>query len=114
MLTQYVIVRPIRPTTLIFSKNKINRGTKNMLLKISRVWYALFLVILVGIMFAQASVAEVNDDYALKISLENQLERKLKQVIMEITGTDRVVIFVNTELISARGDSDKLLEKRKG
>jgi hypothetical protein len=58
------------------------------------------------------SYAEVNDDYALKISLENQLERKLKQVIMEITGTDRVVIFVNTELTSARGDSDKLMDKR--
>ncbi len=57
--------------------------------------------------------AEVNDDYALKISLENQLEKKLKQVIMEITGTDRVVIFVNAELASARGDSDKLLEKKK-
>jgi hypothetical protein len=63
---------------------------------------------------APAVRAEVNDDYALKISLENQLERKLKQVIMEITGTDRVVIFVNAELASARGDSDKVLEKKKG
>ncbi len=60
------------------------------------------------------SYAEVNDDYALKISLENQLERKLKQVIMEITGTDRVVIFVNAELTSARGDSDRLMEKKRG
>jgi flagellar motor switch protein FliG len=74
----------------------------------------MFLAALVFTMFAHTSVAEVNDDYALKISLENQLERKLKQVIMEITGTDRVVIFVNTELTSARGDSDKLMEKRKG
>ena len=85
-----------------------------MLLKINRVLYGLFLAVLAFTMFAHSSVAEVNDDYALKISLENQLERKLKQVIMEITGTDRVVIFVNTELTSARGDSDKLLEKRKG
>jgi hypothetical protein len=75
----------------------------------------LFLVSLTFLAVApHRSFAEVNDDYALKISLENQLERKLKQVIMEITGTDRVVIFVNTELTSARGDSDKLLEKRKG
>lgn len=85
-----------------------------MLLKINRVLYGLFLAALAFTMFAHTSVAEVNDDYALKISLENQLERKLKQVIMEITGTDRVVIFVNTELTSARGDSDKLMEKRKG
>lgn len=85
-----------------------------MLLKITRVLYGLFLAALTFTMFAHTSVAEVNDDYALKISLENQLERKLKQVIMEITGTDRVVIFVNTELTSARGDSDKLMEKRKG
>lgn len=85
-----------------------------MLLKITRVLYGLFLAALAFTMFAHASLAEVNDDYALKISLENQLERKLKQVIMEITGTDRVVIFVNTELTSARGDSDKLMEKRKG
>ena len=27
--------------------------------------------------------------------------------------TDKVVIFVNAELVSARGDSDKLLEKKK-
>jgi flagellar motor switch protein FliG len=60
------------------------------------------------------SIAEVNDDYALKISLENQLERKLKQVIQEITGTDKVVIFVNAELVSARGSSDQVLEKKKG
>ena len=60
-----------------------------------------------------AAKAEVNDDYALKISLESQLERKLKQVIMEVTGTDRVVIFVNAELASARGDSSSMLEKRK-
>jgi hypothetical protein len=59
------------------------------------------------------SHAEVNDDYALKISLESQLERKLKQVIQEITGTDKVVIFVNAELVSARGGSDQLLEKKK-
>lgn len=85
-----------------------------MLLKLNRALYGLFLTALACTMFAQASFAEVNDDYALKISLENQLERKLKQVIMEITGTDRVVIFVNTELTSARGDSDKLMEKRKG
>ena len=61
----------------------------------------------------QRSTAEVNDDYALKISLENQLERKLKQVIMEITGTDRVVIFVNAELASARGGGGSVLEKKK-
>jgi len=85
-----------------------------MRLKINRVFYGLFLATLAFTMLAHPSFAEVNDDYALKISLENQLERKLKQVIMEITGTDRVVIFVNTELTSARGDSDKLLEKRKG
>ena len=53
------------------------------------------------------ATAEVNEDYALKISLENQLERKLKQVIMEITGTDRVVIFVNAELVSRGGAGDR-------
>ncbi len=84
-----------------------------MLRPVSRI--TLLLLLLVAALFSAASAvrAEVNDDYALKISLENQLERKLKQVIMEITGTDRVVIFVNAELASARGDSDKLLEKRK-
>ena len=86
-----------------------------MLRTITRIIFVLFLVSLTFLAVApHRSFAEVNDDYALKISLENQLERKLKQVIMEITGTDRVVIFVNTELTSARGDSDKLLEKRKG
>jgi flagellar motor switch protein FliG len=77
--------------------------------------------LLIGLLLAALAVltpvqqasAEVNDDYALKISLENQLERKLKQVIMEITGTDRVVIFVNAELSSARGGGGGLLEKKK-
>lgn len=56
--------------------------------------------------------AEVNDDYALKISLENQLERKLKQVIVEITGTDKVVIFVNAELVSKGGGDRGRIEKK--
>lgn len=84
-----------------------------MLRKISRVLFGLFLVILVLHSAVAVSSAEVNDDYALKISLENQLERKLKQVIQEITGTDKVVIFVNAELVSARGGSDAMLEKKK-
>lgn len=84
-----------------------------MLRKISRILLGLFLVILVLHSAVAVSRAEVNDDYALKISLENQLERKLKQVIQEITGTDKVVIFVNAELVSARGGSDQLLEKKK-
>ncbi|MDH4162665.1 MAG: hypothetical protein OEW15_08240 [Nitrospirota bacterium] len=60
---------------------------------------------------AQIASAEVNDDYALKISLENQMERKLKQVIVEITGTDKVVIFVNAELVSKGGDRGKIEKK---
>src|SRR5574340_1180174 len=84
-----------------------------MLRKIRRVLFGLFLVILVLHSAVAVSSAEVNDDYALKISLENQLERKLKQVIQEITGTDKVVIFVNAELVSARGGSDQMLEKKK-
>jgi flagellar motor switch protein FliG len=82
--------------------------------KVCKIVFNVALVIMVFLATARLVPAEVNDDYALKISLENQLERKLKQVIMEITGTDRVVIFVNAELVSARGDSDKLLEKKKG
>ncbi len=74
---------------------------------------ALLLSLPILFVAVRTSHAEVNDDYALKISLENQLERKLKQVIMEITGTDRVVIFVNAELSSARGDSSSVLEKKK-
>jgi flagellar motor switch protein FliG len=85
-----------------------------MLRKIARVLFGLLLVSLVVHTLAALSYAEVNDDYALKISLENQLERKLKQVIQEITGTDKVVIFVNAELVSARGGSDQVLEKKKG
>jgi len=84
-----------------------------MLRKTHRLLLTVFLIPLSFTIFAQASFAEVNDDYALKISLENQIEKKLKQVIVEITGTDRVVIFVNAELVSARGD-DKRIEKIKG
>jgi flagellar motor switch protein FliG len=82
--------------------------------KLYRCMFVLIMASLILFSAVPVSFAEVNDDYALKISLENQLERKLKQVIQEITGTDKVVIFVNAELTSARGDSDKLLEKRKG
>lgn len=85
-----------------------------MLGKTSCYLLVLFMALLVLFSAVPVSYAEVNDDYALKISLENQLERKLKQVIQEITGTDKVVIFVNAELVSARGDSDRLLEKKKG
>ena len=85
-----------------------------MLRKSVRIALGLLLVSFALLSSARPIFSEVNDDYALKISLENQLERKLKQVIMEITGTDRVVIFVNAELASARGDSDKVLEKKKG
>ena len=80
---------------------------------ITRILLGLFLATLAAHVTLPASHAEVNDDYALKISLENQLERKLKQVIQEITGTDKVVIFVNAELVSARGGSDAMLEKKK-
>lgn len=81
--------------------------------KITRIVFSLLLAFFAFATVAQKSAAEVNDDYALKISLENQLERKLKQVIMEITGTDRVVIFVNAELSSARGGGGNVLEKKK-
>ena len=84
-----------------------------MLRKTHRLLLTVFLIPLSFTIFAQASFAEVNDDYALKISLENQIEKKLKQVIVEITGTDRVVIFVNAELVSARSD-EKRIEKIKG
>ncbi len=84
-----------------------------MLRKTCSILFNVFFISLSFIIFAQTSFAEVNDDYALKISLENQLEKKLKQVIVEITGTDRVVIFVNAELFSARGERGKMLEKKK-
>jgi flagellar motor switch protein FliG len=84
-----------------------------MFRKLIPVVLGLFLVSLAFLTAAGPLVAEVNDDYALKISLENQLERKLKQVIMEITGTDKVVIFVNAELVSARDGAGRLLEKKK-
>ncbi len=84
-----------------------------MLRKTCSILFNVFFIFLSFIIFSQTSFAEVNDDYALKISLENQIEKKLKQVIVEITGTDRVVIFVNAELVSARGESSKLLEKKK-
>lgn len=84
-----------------------------MFRKLIPVVLGLFLVSLAFLTAAGPLAAEVNDDYALKISLENQLERKLKQVIMEITGTDKVVIFVNAELVSARDGAGKLLEKKK-
>ncbi len=84
-----------------------------MVRTITRSLLVLLLVTFVLLTAVPMSRAEVNDDYALKISLENQLERKLKQVIQEITGTDKVVIFVNAELVSARGGSDQLLEKKK-
>lgn len=73
------------------------------------------LIVLSLVVFSSAgrSAAESNEDYALKISLENQLEKKLKQVIVEITGTDRVVIFVNAELVSKGGAGDRgRIEKR--
>jgi hypothetical protein len=56
--------------------------------------------------------AEVNEDYALKISLESQLEKKLKQVIIEITGTDKVVLFINAELVSKGGGDRGRIEKK--
>ena len=84
-----------------------------MLRKTKQFASSLILAVLAVLMVVQVSAAEVNDDYALKISLENQLERKLKQVIVEITGTDRVVIFVNAELSSARGGGGGMLEKKK-
>jgi hypothetical protein len=87
-----------------------------MLRKTHRITFS-FGLLLISLLFqtvVPASYAEVNSDYALKIALENQLEMKLKQVIMEITGTDRVVIFVNAELISKEGGGGKLLEKSKG
>lgn len=71
----------------------------------------LALLALSAALFASPAPAEVNDDYALKISLENQMERKLKQVIVEITGTDKVVIFVNAELVSKGGDRGKIEKK---
>lgn len=75
-----------------------------------------FVIVLVLALQMILSVAtpvfsEVNDDYALKISLETQLEKKLKQVIIEITGTDKVVIFVNAELISKGSERGKIEKK---
>ncbi|MDA8100271.1 MAG: hypothetical protein M0042_11680 [Nitrospiraceae bacterium] len=78
-----------------------------MVRTVTRILAVMLLVALLPLSLPHRSFAEVNDDYALKISLENQLERKLKQVIMEITGTDRVVIFVNAEIASKGGAGDR-------
>lgn len=67
----------------------------------------LFIALLILTASTTKAISEVNDDYAFKISLENQLEKKLKQVIAEITGTDKVVIFVNTEVTSKGSDRER-------
>ncbi len=85
-----------------------------MLRTCNRIALGLLLAFLVLHASSLTARAEVNDDYALKISLENQLERKLKQVIQEITGTDRVVIFVNAELVSKGGGGDRGKIEKKG
>lgn len=82
-----------------------------------RLFVRLFLLLfaaLIALASPGLSVAEVNDDYALKISLEDQIEKKLKQVIVEITGTDRVVIFVNATLVSKGGARDRGKIKKSG
>lgn len=79
---------------------------------LARMLFGSILLSLLLFVAAPPATAEVNEDYALKISLENQLERKLKQVIMEITGTDRVVIFVNAELVSKGAGDRGRIEKK--
>ena len=80
--------------------------------KFVRITAVLLLVSLVVLAGAPPTRAEVNEDYALKISLESQLEKKLKQVIIEITGTDKVVLFINAELVSKSGGDRGRIEKK--
>ncbi|GBD99606.1 flagellar motor switch protein FliG [bacterium BMS3Abin07] len=59
-----------------------------------------FLLLLAGV--ATVLAADFNEDFAFKISLENHLERRLKQMITEITGNDRGVVIVNADIGSVR------------
>lgn len=67
-----------------------------MLIRTKRIVVIVFLTML----FWDASVhaTEMNEDFAFKISLENSLERRLKPIITEITGSDRGVVIVNADI----------------
>jgi len=80
--------------------------------KLARTTVLLLLAASMVLAGAPQAGAEVNEDYALKISLESQLEKKLKQVIIEITGTDKVVLFINAELVSKGGGDRGRIEKK--
>lgn len=66
-------------------------------------------IIFLVMIFGAASVfaADMNEDFAFKISLENHLERRLKHIITEITGSDRGVVIVNADIGAVKGSANK-------
>ncbi|UCG78113.1 MAG: hypothetical protein JSV21_11255 [Nitrospirota bacterium] len=67
---------------------------------------AIIFFLAIGVNFAFA--ANMSEDFAFKISLENHLEKRLKHIITEITGSDRGVIIINADIGTVKGgDSNK-------
>jgi hypothetical protein len=60
----------------------------------------IFLSLIIGI--SDVMAANQSEDFAFKISLENHLERRLKHIITEITGSDRSVVIVNADIGSVK------------
>jgi len=67
-----------------------------MLIRTRGIAIIVFLTIL--LVDALVYAAEMNEGFAFKISLENHLERRLKPIITEITGSDRGVVIVNADI----------------
>jgi hypothetical protein len=71
-----------------------------MLMKMKLTAILIFLSLLLGI--SDVIAANQSEDFAFKISLENHLEKRLKYIITEITGSDRSVVIVNADIGSVR------------
>jgi len=70
-----------------------------------------FLIMVLGVPTVYA--ADMNEDFAFKISLENHLERRLKHIITEITGSDRGVVIVNADIGAVKDSSNRGTIKKK-
>lgn len=56
---------------------------------------------------AQLAAKKSSSDIETKIAIEKNLEERLRKILTEITGTDKFIIVINAQLVSAAAESEE-------
>ncbi|MFH1352810.1 MAG: FliG C-terminal domain-containing protein [bacterium] len=73
-----------------------------MRIRILAALFCFFLIVLPGNAFAKQG-----SDIETKIAIEKNLEERLRRILTEITGTDKLIIVINVQLISSSSEDEE-------